>query len=191
MKRFLSILLLTMLTFSLTACSYFTKKESDKDQSVAVSALDLLSTVWDSYGDDERFPVSGGDMSEENLVVDGPGKFDTQETDGLDATLGFPASSAFNIDDAASLVHMMNANTFTCGVYHVESGNDNGELTNAIRDNILKRQWMCGFPDKLIIVEIDDYIVSFFGEKSIVNTFLEKISAVYPTAVKVCERSIS
>ena len=107
-----------LLTLSLTACG---GKEdangSNSSNSSVKSPLELLTTVWNSYGDDEKFPAGGGDMSEENMTTDAPGRFGIDDTAALDATLGFPAASAEKIDDAASLVHMMNANTFTCGAF--------------------------------------------------------------------------
>lgn len=33
------------------------------------------------------------------------------------------------------------------------------------------RQWMCGFPDKLVVISVDDYLVSVFGNEELVNTF--------------------
>ena len=42
-----------------------------------------------------------------------PGNFSMDDADLLDSSLGFPAAEAGKIDGAASLVHMMNLNTFT------------------------------------------------------------------------------
>ena len=43
-------------------------------------------------------------------------------------TLGLPESEAANIDDAASMVHMMNANTFTGAAYRLKSGGSSGGI---------------------------------------------------------------
>ena len=204
MKKFLAILLTVTLSFALTACGNSDNKnndsnnndssnvnQSDADQASVKDALELLNTVWNSYGDDEKFPAAGGDMSEENMTMDAPGKFSIEDTEALDTTLGFPSASIDKIDGAASLVHMMNANTFTCGVFHAKSSADVSDLTTALKDNISQRQWMCGFPDKLVIVTIDDYVISFFGENEIVDTFKTKLSTAYPSAETICDEPIA
>lgn len=194
MKRILAIFLTSLLTLTLAACGgneNSADSDSSNDQSSVKSSLELLTTVWSSYEDDDKFPAAGGDMSEENMTMDGPGKFGIDDTAALDTTLGFPAASAEKIDDAASLVHMMNANTFTCGAFHVKNAGDIADISTAIRDNIMQRQWMCGFPDKLVIVQVDDYIISFFGEKDIVDTFKTKLNAAYTSAETICDDPIA
>ncbi len=114
------------------------------------SALELLTTVWDSYAEDERFPAADGDYEETNSVMDAPGSFGLADTANADSMLGLPESAASQIDDAASLMHMMNANTFTCGSFHVTSADDVPAVADALQQNIMQRQWMCGFPEKLL-----------------------------------------
>lgn len=207
MKRFLTILLATLLTLSLAACSGKDNPDStnpsndqgisdaeepnkEPDESSVESPLDLLTTVWNNYEDNEKFPAAGGSMSEENMTTDAPGKFSVGDTAVLDTTLGFPEASAEKIDDAASLVHMMNANTFTCGAFHVKNAGDAADISAAVKDNIMQRQWMCGFPDKLVIMKVDDYIISFFGENEIVDTFKNKLTTAYPSAETLCDEPI-
>lgn len=192
MKKLLSIFLAAMLALSLVACGgkETSNSESDSEQVSVNSALELLTTVWNSYTDDEKFPVMGGDMSDENMTADAPGKFGIDDTNALDTTLGFPASSGEQIDDAASLIHMLNANTFTCGAFRVKSKSDSAGLTAAIKDNIMQRQWLCGFPDKLVIMKIDSYVVSFFGTTDLVDTFKTKLAAAYPSAETICDEPI-
>ena len=117
MKKIISAVLAAIFVLSFSACraggSENSGALSDAEQPAVGSALELLQTVWNSYADDEKFSVIGGDASEENMTTDAPGKFDTADSAALDSMLGFPAGEADKIDDAASLVHMMNANTFT------------------------------------------------------------------------------
>ena len=207
MKRFFAIFLAALLALSLAACngkentngavpskdsnaSDTGEQNQEPGESAAKSPLELLTTVWNSYGDGEKFAAAGGDMSEENMTMDAPGKFGAEDTAALDTTLGFPAAFAGKIDDAASLVHLMNANTFTCGAFHVKNAGDIAELSAAIKENIMKRQWICGFPDKLVIVKADSYIISFFGANEIVNTFKKKLTAAYPSVETLCDEPI-
>ena len=111
-----------------------------------------------------------------------PGKIDAVDAETLDFELGFPKSEASAIDDAASLMHMLNQNNFSCGVYHVKNSGDTAALAGKIRDNILDRQWLCGFPEKLVILTVGDYIVSVFGAAELTDTFTAKLSAGYSSA---------
>ena len=198
MKKALSFIfgaVLLALVLSLAACG---GKENPAGGSsggqdgapVAESALELLTKVWDSYEEDDKFPAIGGDLSEEHVTDGAPGVFGVDDADMLDATLGFPAASAGKIDDAASLMHMMNGNTFTCGAFRAASAGDVGGLCAAVKDNIMQRQWMCGFPEKLVIVTADNYIVSFFGTGDLTEAFKTRLTAAYAAAEVYCDESI-
>lgn len=108
-------MLAAVLTLSLAACG--TKNDSKGDQPAApASALDLLEKVWSTYTDDEKFPAAGGDYSETNSKEDAPGVYDLTDRAAVDSALGLPETA--KVDQAASLVHMMNQNTFTAAAYH-------------------------------------------------------------------------
>ena len=125
------------------------------------------------------------------VAVNGaPGNYSMDDADLLDSSLGFPAAEAGKIDGAASLVHMMNLNTFTCGAFHVKDSADVAALCASLRENILDRHWMCGFPDKLVIVTVGDYVVSVYGYTDLVDTFTAKLAAAYPSAKTVSDDPI-
>ena len=187
MKRIVSAVLCAVMLFVLTACG--ASAPSDADAAPA-SALELLETVWNSYSDNEKFPAAGGDYSEENMRDGAPGNFSMDDADLLDSALGFPTAEAGKIDGAASLVHMMNLNTITCGAFHAKESGDVTALCGALRENILARRWMCGFPEKLVIVTVGDYIVSVFGHADPVDTFTAKLAAAYPNAKTVSDDPI-
>ncbi len=192
MKKLFALLLAAVTVLSLAACSKTDDNNTDKDDSVKITdSLELLNTVWNSYADDDKFPVAGGDMSEENMTMSAPGNYGIDDADAIDATLGLPASSLAKIDNAASLVHMMNANTFTCGAFRVKDKNDVSTLASEIKDNIMARQWMCGFPDKLVIVSVDSYVVSFFGNEEIIDQFKNKLTEAYSSASVISEDPIA
>lgn len=163
---------------------------SQDDQTDDPAALTILTTVWDSYGENDRFAAFGGDLSDENLTMDAPGAYTLADTEVMDSALGFPAAYADKIDAAASLVNMLNANTFTCGAYHLTDQADMDDTVSAVKDNILARQWMCGFPEKLVIVTVDDCIISIFGHNEPIDTFIEKLNEAYPTAELAVEEPI-
>lgn len=183
MKKLLAMLLAGTMMFSVTACGNSGSKED-------VAALDALTAVWDTYEENEMFAARGGDWN--NVVDNAPGTFDITDAETLDSELGFPQSSTALIDEAASLIHMMNANTFTAGAFHVTDESEMEMLVEDLKDNILNRQWMCGFPDTLIIAEVgENTLVSAFGNAELIENFKEKITTVYEDAEIVCEESLA
>lgn len=181
MKKFLTLLLAAAMTLSLAACGSKTDDNSGNNSQPA-SALELLNAVWANYSDDDKFPAAGGDFDEANMTEDAPGNFSVEDGDALDYALSFPAADAGKLSDAASLTHMMNANTFTAGAFHVASSSDVDSVVSDLKDNIMNRQWMCGFPDKLVIATLGNYVVSVYGDEELVNTFRDKLQAAYSDA---------
>ena len=178
MKRTLSLMLALVMAVSLMACG---KKDDSKNNADApADSLALLTKVWDSYTDDEKFPAAGGDY--ETSVDDAPGAFDPSNADNLNFLLTVPTEDASLIDDAASLMHMMNANTFTCGAFRLKDAADADAVCAAIHDGLNSKQWMCGFPDKMVIAKVSGCIVSVYGAEDLVNTFRDKLQAAYSDA---------
>ena len=184
MKKILTLAIAAVLVFSLVSCAKKDKEDvttgtsaADVQKNGPKSALEILETVWKKYSADDKFAAMGG--SEKNMKEDAPGKFDLGDAEALDFELGVPKAEVGKLDDAASLLHMLNQNTFTCGVYHVKNSADIEALAVKIKDNILARNWMCGFPEKLVIMTVGDYIVSVFGAAELISTFTAKLTDSY------------
>ena len=161
----------------------------DKPAAAVDDALTILNAIWNTYSDEEKFPAAGGDS--EHAVDGAPGSFDVSNADSLSYLLTFPADDASLIDSAASLVHMMNLNTFTCGAFHVADANNVARLADDLRTTIQAKHWMCGFPDKLVIVTVGQSVLSVYGNEELVNTFRDKLLASYPTAAAVYDEAIN
>ena len=161
----------------------------NKPAAAVDDALTILNAIWNTYSDEEKFPAAGGDS--EHAVDGAPGSFDASNADNLSYQLTFPADDASLIDSAASLVHMMNLNTFTCGAFHVADANNVAKLADDLRTTIQAKHWMCGFPDKLVIVTVGQSVFSVYGNEELVNTFRDKLLASYPTAAAVYDEAIN
>ena len=144
-------------------------------------ALSILTAVWNTYNDDEKFPVA----------EDAPISMDISSIDNISYLLTFPAEDAALIDGAASLTHMMNLNTFTCGAFHAVSTQDAAKLADDLHTAIADKHWMCGFPDKMVIVTLDQTVISLYGHEDLINTFRNKLQAAYPSAAIAYEEAIS
>ena len=194
MKKILALLLAAVMVLSLAACTDKGSEAGATSPSGAQtnqpkSALEILEKVWSKYSTDEKFPATGG--SEKHMKEDKPGKFDVSDAEALDFELGFPKANASEIDDAASLMHMLNQNNFSCGVYHVKDSGNVEALAGKIKENILARQWLCGFPEKLVILTVGDYVVSVFGAKELTDTFTAKLSAEYSSTKQLFDVPIA
>ena len=178
MKKLICLLLAMTLALSLTACGVGKAAGTTKDDTEGKTAVDILTDAWAVYEEDEKFAIAGGDY--ENMVMDAPGAVNVSDGETLDALLGFPAASAGLIDDGASLMHMMNQNTFTAGAYHVTKADDVQAVADAVKENIMNRQWMCGFPDDLVISSVGaNYVVAVFGAEDVVDNFEEALEEFY------------
>ena len=50
---------------------------------------------------------------------------------------------------------------------------------------------MCGFPEKLVILTVGDYIISVFGAAELINTFTEKLTSEYSSAKQLFDVPIA
>ena len=60
---------------------------------------------------------------------------------------------------------------------------DAGQLDAAggeVKTYVMNTQWMCGFPDKLVVASLDGYLISVFGAEDLVDTFRDKLQTAYP-----------
>ena len=178
MKKLIALMLAMTLALSLTACGGGNNGGAAADDTEGKTAVDILNDAWAVYEADEKFAIAGGDY--ENMVMDAPGAVNVSDGETLDALLGFPAASADKLDDAASMMHMMNQNTFTAGVYHVAEAGDVQAVADAVKENIMNRQWMCGFPDDLVVYSVGtNYVVAVFGAEDVVDNFEEALESYY------------
>ena len=187
--RFLSLFLGAVMILTMAACGSKTDDNSGNNSQPA-SALELLNAVWANYSDDDKFPAAGGDFDEANMTEDAPGNFSVEDGDALDYSLSFPAADAGKLSDAASLTHMMNANSFTCGAFHVKNSGDVSAVADALRQNVQNTQWMCGFPDKLVVLTYGEYVVALFGADDLVDDFVNTMTATYTGVQTACDEPL-
>lgn len=165
-------------------------KEPSKDNNSKVkSAEELLSKIWDGVDEDSRFAIGGGDSA--NITMDTPGRFDITNEEELDVTLAFPMSQMDKIDDAASMVHMMNANTFTGAAYHLKDGASADSFAADFKETIKNRRWMCGFPDCYTVIEADGYVITAFGAREQVENFKKSTEKTVSGARVIMTEDIS
>ena len=184
MKKIVSLLLVFVMVAAMFAGCATKPAETTTEPAVVVpaSSLEILENIWALYGDDEKFFAMGGDFN--NPVDNAPGNYSLEDVEMFSFQLYVPAEQVASVDEAASLIHAMNTNTFTCGAFHMAEGADADAFATAIRDNVQSAQWMCGFPEKLIVAVIGgEYVLMVFGLNDAVNPFEANLAVAYPDAV--------
>lgn len=193
MKKIFAIVMIAALALTMLAGCGSEKPEettvpTTAPAEVASSPLEILETVWGLYTEDEQFPSTGGEISE--TLTQGPGAF-TELTENNSYTLLIPADQLGNVSEAASLMHMMNSNTFTCGAYRLADGVTAEGFGETMKDAIQNNQWMCGFPDKLLIESVgDSFLIVAFGHEEIMDTFKTHLEEAYPMSQVLAEEPI-
>ena len=187
MKKYMALLLALVTVLSLTACGK-KKNEGNNTTEPSVklpsSALNLLQTVWNSYAEEEKFYAMGGNYSEDesknNNVENAPGKYDLED-EGLTANLMVPAEQVGNISEAASLVHGMMTNNFTCGAYRLKDGMDAKAFSAVMYTSITQQRFLCGTPEWILIATLgDEYVVAVYGAKDLLTVLQNRLTAAYP-----------
>ena len=112
-----------------------------------------------------------------------PGNYDMAYAENLSYNLLVPADRIADVTEAASMIHMMNANTFTCGVLRLAEGTDAASFASAMEQAVQNNQWMCGFPETLVIGTIGaEYVLVAFGLNDTMTPFQTHLAAAYPGA---------
>lgn len=190
MKKLVAVMLMLTLTMGLTACGGEKVSDTTKDDTEGKTAVDIFTDVWAVYGEDEKFAISGGDY--ENMVSDAPGTVDVSNAEALNVLLGFPTESAELVDDGASMMHMMNQNSFTASIYHVTDAENVQTLADALKETIMDRQWMCGFPDDLVIYSVgEEYVVAAFGLEENIDSFQSHLEETYASSVLLYDEDLT
>jgi len=183
MKRALSLLMALAMVFCFVSCG------APKLEGVE-APVDILSKVWSSYGEAEVFFAMGGDYT--TMVENAPGAVDISDAATMQALLACPENAVAMIDGAASLIHAMNANTFTGAAYHIADGKNADEFITAMKDAVATQQWMCGAPEQLLIAKLSaDYVVVAYGATDLINTFSGKLTAAFESTEVVVQEAMT
>ena len=163
------------------ATEVITEETTEPQAAASEGALQILENIWNDYDDSEKFAVIGGNM--ENPVDGAPGNYDLAYAENMTYNLLVPAERIADVAEAASMIHMMNANTFTCGAFRLAEGVDVADFAAAMEAAVMGNQWMCGFPDTLVIASFDEsYVLVAFGVNDAMDPFQTHLAAVYPEA---------
>ena len=189
MKKLISLALVLVMALSVLAGCGTTADNGGNNAAAPASSLEVLENVWNLFGDDEKFPVMGGDF--EASVMDAPAVWNSDLLVDLSYSLQLPEAEMAKVADAATMIHMMNANTFTSAVLHLNEGEDVAAFAANAKECIMSAQWMCGFPEKLVIADMGgNYLLIAYGLNDAINPFEAKLAEAYADADVICSEAI-
>ncbi len=170
-----------------------TQEESTQQESNVTieSPVALLDSVWSMYAEEDKFPVMGGDF--ETAANDAAGSFNISDVENATASLHITEEALKLVDNVGTITHAMNANTFSAAAYHLADKSNAKTFVESLKDSIKGTQWMCGFPDTLIIYTVaDEYVVAAFGNADAIENFKTKLETVYgKSAILNVEQSLA
>ena len=198
MKKIIALTLVLVTVFAFAACG----KKTDGSETTTTapqialpeSALVLLNTVWEGFGEEQKFPAMGGNYDEDetknNIVDNAPGKYDLAN-DGMTTVLMVPADNLPQIAEAASLMHGMMANNYTCGAYKLTDGTDAKAFGEAMYKSISEARFLCGAPEAVFVAVLGDgYVVAAYGMTDLMTAMETSMTAAYPGTVVLYNKAI-
>ena len=139
------------------------------------SAQTLLDAIYS--GMDQEFPAAGGDEAHD---TEGPGSFDIgaygesfQYQILVDEEL-----TAMVKPQAATMLHMMNTNTFCSAVMQLEDSKNAESFANHYQTIVQSNHWMCGFPDTMLVMSLGDYVITAYGADDLIQSFKTSAAAL-------------
>ena len=191
MKKIIAMLLAVMMVMGIfAACSGNSNTEANTTQatteatteattaaSTFATALDLLNGIWAQFPEEGKFPVMGGDA--ENPNWEGPGSVTLPGAEGNALwNLNISEERLPSIAEAATMIHAMNTNTFAGCALKLVEGADEAAVAKGILDDIQNTRWMCGFPERVVVVSTNGCLVVAFGHEGNITNLLTAIQAV-------------
>ncbi|MBE6751903.1 MAG: hypothetical protein E7556_05180 [Ruminococcaceae bacterium] len=189
-KKIIMSIIAIVLVVAIGAIAVGCNKGAPKIE-VADSA-DVINKVLDTYAEDKKFASMGGDME---TPVDGKaGLMKLTDTETINYMLHTNDDLVAQTDEIASFVHAMNANTFTSGSFKLKDAATADTFCTSLKDSVLATQWMCGFPEKIVIFNVNggDYVVYAIGNGEAVDYFKTQLTTVMgESAVLVTEEAVA
>lgn len=119
-----------------------------------------------------------------------PGPLALDNPDEVQNQTMFPLDSVDRIQNAAIFYNLMNMNNGTFSAFKLK---DEAELTvfaDRVRSNIKSNQWICGFPERFLIMRVDDVLICAYGLEASMTAWKSAVMSVYNNAQTLYEESL-
>ena len=174
MKKIVTLVLCAVLCVSLFAgCGKSAAPaatETAPSEPAYATSLELMEAIWQGMPQDDSFPAAGGDEAQD---TEGPGAFDVNaygETFQYQILLDDTLMDALT-GDAATLMHMMNTNTFCSAVMQLKEGTDAASFADHYQELVQSNHWMCGFPDTVVVLNLGSFMITAYGADDLIQQF--------------------
>jgi hypothetical protein len=192
MKKGLIIGIVAVVAVAAIVCGVIFLGGNNAPKVEVADSADALNKVFTTYAEEEKFFSVGGDMA--NPVDGAAGIYSLEDKEGMVATLHVTEDLIGQVSEAASYMHAMNANTFTSAAFKLSDASTSEAFATALKDSVLATQWMCGFPEKIVMYSINggEYVVYAVGAADLLDNFSTKLATVYgEAAVEVVNEAIA
>ncbi len=140
----------------------------------------------------ESVTETDADTGEEftyDMPVSGPGVIDLSNPDNLYMTL-LPSDNADKLNSAAVFFNLMNQNNGTFSAFELKDPADAQTIADVLKGAISGNMWMCGFPERYLIVNVNGVIISAFGLADATNAMKDAITETYAGAVVIYDEAL-
>ena len=192
MKKGLIIGIVAVVAVAAIVCGVIFLGGNNAPKVEVADSADALNKVFTTYAEEEKFFGMGGDMA--NPVDGAAGIYSLEDKEGMVATLHVTEDLIGQVSEAASYMHAMNANTFTSAAFKLSDASTSEAFATALKDSVLATQWMCVFPEKIVMYSINggEYVVYAVGAADLLDNFSAKLATVYgEAAVEVVNEAIA
>ena len=215
MKKIIALVLTMLMILALVACGTETPDETTPDVTtpevttpedttpakgadeffnVAVGKVfDALVPVFEMPAEDIKGAFVGGYFSETEGTntqgVAGKTPLDVEDAAATFKNVSLITDDSFaKVEDAAVFHHMMNMNTLAVSSMRVANASDVESVANSLKESVGGNEiWICGFPERYVVITVDTYVVSAYGNGAIVNAIKTAVTETYTNAVVVAD----
>ena len=93
-----------------------------------------------------------------------------------------PADALAQIQNAAIFYSLMNMNNGTFYSFELKNESEVASLADRVQSNIKSNYWICGFPERFLIMRTDDVLICAYGLESAMNAWKSAVTSVYENA---------
>ncbi len=158
---------------------------------------EILAPSFGVAAEEVKGSFAGGYFSDDETTTKfgeaGRTPVDVEDAAANFKTVSLISDEAFaKLDDAAVFHHMMNMNTLAVASMRVANAADVDTVANAMRESVGGNQiWMCGFPERYVVIKIDTCVISAYGLTDMVNAIKTAVTETYDNAVVVCDEAFA
>ena len=168
----------------------------EASESDANPALDIVNNIINSFTDAEKediyLSVAGG--YGENLNWDAPGSHPINDEESRASAIAFFNISEEILDmidgEIGMAMNPMRIQNLMFGCFRVADTVNVTECAELVKTTVLGSRWTCGFPEKYVLIIVDDYILTLYGASIQLDAIAAKTQTLYPSAVVFADELI-